>query len=358
MRRTNGTGQIIKLSGKRRRPFAIRFNGGNDPQTGKVILKYISYHETYQEAEIALVDYWRDPKKIEKASITLQTIFDEWSTIKYKNLDHATKNNYDSAWNYLSKLSHCKVKDIRTGQLQEIIDTATYRPPSKKGEPLKDERPLGRSGLEKIKAVATMLFDYAVQNDIIDRNYAKYIQLPRTQKIEKECFSEPEVLAIEKAAAQGVPFADVVLVMCYTGFRIEELLTLTPFSYDTKLHTLTGGLKTDAGRDRVVPVGDKILPIIDRWLKKGGSVIFCRENGTRYAQGTFRKTCYYSALEAAGVRRLTPHATRHTFASRLATAGVDSVTIQKLMGHADYAVTANTYTHVDVATLKTAVNQL
>lgn len=72
----------------------------------------------------------------------------------------------------------------------------------------------------------------------------------------------------------------------------------------------------------------------------------------------FRMHCYYPALEQCGVRRLTPHATRHTFATMLAEARVPAVEIQRLLAHAQYAVTANTYTHIDVNALRDAVASL
>ena len=38
---------------------------------------------------------------------------------------------------------------------------------------------------------------------------------------------------------------------------------------------------------------------------------------------------------------------RHTYCSMLQSSGVDIKTAQELMGHSEYGVTANIYTHVD-----------
>ena len=355
LRRPNGSGQIIRLGGTRRRPYAVRVSDGFSEENGKPKVKYISYHATYTEAEAALVAYRNNP--VEKPDITLEQLYKEWSAIKFRNLSRQTIANYEAAWKHLGKLGSMKVTAIRTGQLQLIIDTATYTPPYKKGEKKPEEKPLGRSSLEKIKALSTLLFDYAMQNDIVDKNYASFLTLPRATKTGKASFSDTEVAKLEKAAQDGILWADAVVAMIYTGFRIEEFLTLTKFSVDLKAGTITGGLKTDAGRNRVVPIHPKIRGFVERWLTTGGETLIC-ENGKRLSQKKFREICYYPALDAAGVRRLTPHATRHTFASRLAAAGVDPVRIQKLMGHSDYSVTANTYTHVDVDGLASAVNAL
>jgi integrase len=72
----------------------------------------------------------------------------------------------------------------------------------------------------------------------------------------------------------------------------------------------------------------------------------------------FRESKYYPALEAVGVRKLSPHATRHTFATRLATAGVRTEDIEALAWHEDYSMTANTYIHKDVDALRRAVESM
>ncbi len=356
IRRPNGAGQIVRLGGNRRRPFAVRVSDGYDENTGKPRVKYISYHATYIEAEAALVAYRNDP--VAKPDMTIQQLYNEWSAVKFKTLSPQTVANYEAAWKYLGRLGPMAVSIIRTGQIQLIIDTATYTPPYKKGTKKPEDKPLSRSSLEKIKALSTLLFDYALQNDIVTKNYATFLTLPKVHKEEKQAFSDMEVALIEKAAQSGVKWADAVLAMVYTGFRIEEFLTLTNFSVNLQDGTITGGLKTEAGRNRVVPIHPKIRPYIEAWMARNGDALVCGEGGKRLKQKYFREQCYYPALEAAGVRKLTPHATRHTFASRLAAAGVDPVKIQKLMGHADYSVTANTYTHVDVGGLFDAVGAL
>ena len=56
-----------------------------------------------------------------------------------------------------------------------------------------------------------------------------------------------------------------------------------------------------------------------------------------------------------GVRRLTPHATRHTYASWARQAGVAPDMLQKILGHANYSTTANIYLHTNAEELVAAV---
>ena len=56
-----------------------------------------------------------------------------------------------------------------------------------------------------------------------------------------------------------------------------------------------------------------------------------------------------------GIERKTPHATRHTYASRAVKEGLPPEMLQKILGHADYSTTANIYTHIYAQTLVDAV---
>lgn len=63
-------------------------------------------------------------------------------------------------------------------------------------------------------------------------------------------------------------------------------------------------------------------------------------------------------MALAEVRKLTPHACRHTFGSLMVEAGVDTIHIQKIIDNADYSTTANTYTHLEVKSLREAISKI
>lgn len=344
MKRPNGAGTVRKLGGKRRKPWAAVITTGWDPETGKRKQKYVGYFETYREAEDALILYRLDPMPAEDA--TLGAVYREWLATK-GDLSSSAQYGYRMAWRVLERLENVKIRDIRSGQLQKLVDTAKKE----------DGSAFSRGSLTQIKTVAVMIWDYAIKNDLTAKNYAKYIQLPKQARREKDCFTGIEVRKIKDAAAAGVPWADAVLMMIYSGFRISEFLSLDRFTVDVERMTFTGGVKTDAGRNRVVPIHPLILPYVRSRLAQGGERMICKPDGSAYTPKSFRHA-YYKALESIGVRHLTPHATRHTFASMLAEAQVPTVEIQRLLGHTDYALTANVYTHVDVEALRKAVGSL
>ena len=157
-------------------------------------------------------------------------------------------------------------RDLRTGQFQAIIDyySAPFPAVKNDGSPKLDSfgqpvisKPLSFSSLSKMKALLTQLYDYAMQNDIVHKNYATFLSLPKQETLPKDCFTERELQQIERAV-DSVPHADSILLMCYTGFRIAEFLELRPEDYDPVDRTLTGGKKTEAGRNRIVPVHKRV----------------------------------------------------------------------------------------------------
>ena len=204
-----------------------------------------------------------------------------------------------------------------------------------------------------------------MENDIVQKNYAQFIRLPIDKKIVKPAFSDLELKTIKKSIGK-VDFADCIYFMCYTGLRITEFVSLTKFSVHEKngICALHGGIKTDAGKDKIVPIHDKIKPILYDWMKKNGEVIFCRPDGTSYSADSFRRTCFYHALAEMGIQedktpyRLTPHATRRTFATMLSKAGVREEDFIAMMGHSDYNVDIESYIYQSAEKLHPAIKML
>jgi integrase len=121
---------------------------------------------------------------------------------------------------------------------------------------------------------------------------------------------------------------------------------------------LTGGINTNAGMNWVVPIHSKIRPILDGWIGKDGKTIFCRSDGTPYLSRNFREYCYLPASNKIGVHELNPHATRRTFATRMAASNARPEDIEKLMGHTDYAVDVESYIKQSTETLSKAIEKL
>ncbi|MPM65732.1 Tyrosine recombinase XerC [bioreactor metagenome] len=111
--------------------------------------------------------------------------------------------------------------------------------------------------------------------------------------------------------------------MCYLGFRPSEFLDLRIEDYERKEKYFTGGAKTEAGKNRIVPVLSKVQKYIDALVKdKIGGYVFCDETGGHLDLRRSREEYFAPALTTIGIsaeeqkeRLLTPHCCRHTFAN-------------------------------------------
>jgi integrase len=338
----NGQGSVYKLSGRRRKPWAARVTTGWT-EDGKQLKQLIGYFEKKSDAEEALLMHRINPVS-PKANITFGELYNEWSEAKYKMISKSTADNYRAAWKYLSKYESATFRELRTTHYQSVINDCM-----KEGK--------SRSTMEKIKALATSLYGYALQNDIINKNYGEFIVLGKPEKSKKEPFTQLDIKKMF-AFVNKIEWVDTILILIYTGMRISELLGLTRFNVDMDQQLITGGVKTDAGKDRVIPIHPKIANLIRKWYDKGGNYLICNDKGGKISVSSYREDKYYPALKQMGLKKLTPHSCRHTFGTLLSKAGANTKAIQDMIGHSDYALTANVYTHTDLDELRREINKI
>ena len=342
MRRANGTGSIVNLGPNRRRRYAVRVSYLERP--GLWRQKYLSYHRTAREAQDALDKYLAANKAPQVLATTWGEVYEQWSAKKYQRAGIASINGYKASWGRLSVLERKPMLNVTIDDLQAIID--------------EDERKgMSKSSIYNDKMLMKAMYKYALEREIVSRDLSAFVELPSVgAKVEKGALSEAHIDALRGLAEGGFPYADTALILCYTGFRVSELLALTPSSYHPEEQYLQGGMKTAAGRDRIVPIHPAIQPYIEAWLEKGGERIICGENGKGIVARTYRNHFSHVA-EKIGIPQATPHWCRHTAASRMKFYGVDDLAIKRILGHADTNVTEH-YTHVDIDFLSREIRKV
>lgn len=369
-KRINGTGSIYVRKDLKSKPYAA-----SKVVDGKRV--YIGNYATRTEAVQALQEFEYNP--VTKFNITLEQLHEEWKEVAYKNLGKSVQQNYNSAWYKLKPLYKRKFRDIRTGEMQAIIDfyeaphheTGTegrlkYIDGNGKGTYTVTDTPkmsdgLKFSALHKIKCLLTSMYSYAMQNDVVNKNYAEFVQLPKKNETSKSRFTD---MQLEKLCQNIgiIPYADYIFAMCYLNFRISEFLELTFDSYhvsETGIPVFIGGKKTEAGTDRLVPIHPKIQDIVQSCLDKHGETIFCDENGKAMTPDHFRKQCFYPAIQHLGFPDdLTPHSCRRTFSTRMSAAGARQEDIIALMGHTNFDVDINHYINQETETLYKAITKM
>lgn len=106
----------------------------------------------------------------------------------------------------------------------------------------------------RIRSIFIGMLDFAVEYELIDRNYAKDVNI-HDKKVEHRphmSFSEDELALLWDSL--DVPYVDVLLIQCYTGMRPQELGLIEISNVDLDTGFIVGGIKTDAGKNRVIPI--------------------------------------------------------------------------------------------------------
>lgn len=362
-KRENGSGTIIKRKYKHSTKYVAYGPAKYDTdESGNVVLlrDKIGTFLTPKDAREAITAYLKHPSS--KFAYTVRQLYEEWaSTPAFTDLDKSTRTNWTTCW---QKICDCTavsmpdmlMRDMNVGLIRDILDYYSHERyiTDAEGKTISIP-PLSKSYVTKLKALLTQLCTYAMEYHIIDTNYASLAKLPKMEAGKRRPLTDLEFAKLVKnwKTATG---GDACLVLCYTGLRVSELCQMTKFSYDPTEKVLRGGLKTDAGKDRVVPVHPNILPIIERWYASSTGPLYPRPDGKPYNKDTFSKGVWKPCMESLGLPDdLTPHSARHTFGTRMSAAGARPEDIQRIMGHTDYSMTANVYINQDETSLKEAV---
>ena len=139
------------------------------------------------------------------------------------------------------------------------------------------------------------------------------------------------------------------MIFIYSGWRISELLALTPADVDLQSGTMTGGTKTKAGKNRIVPIHSKIRPLVEARLAQGGPRLISNE-GRAICPATYRN--YWTEIMAHLGMAHVPHECRHTFESLLDSAGANRKCIDILMGHVSKGTGNRVYNHKTIEELR------
>ncbi len=360
-KRENGSGSIVK----RKRANGIKYFAyapvkyiEDDEGNVKAIRTCIGCFEKRAEARFALDDWLKHPTA--KINYTLEDVYKDWSPAAFDLISPQTRTNYETCWQKIKachtpKLPGKQIRQITTGELRDLLN---YYAKPRQDQDGNEVKPLSKSYISKLKALLTQLFRHAMENNIIDRNYAELVKLPKMEEGKKRAFTDTEFAILEKGYSK-VSGGDAVYALCYLGFRVSEFCALTCFSYDRKNQTLTGGLKTEAGKDRIVPIHPKIKSIVAAWADRRCEALYCDESGKAYNKDTFRAKVWNPVLRELGLsEELTPHSARHTCGTMLSAGGARPEDIQKILGHKDYSVTANTYINQDIGALSEAMQKM
>lgn len=366
----NGFGQITKIKDKNlRRPYRAMVTVGKN-SIGRPICKLLkpqSHFETYNEAYAALVEYNKNPYDLD-IDITVAQLYEKWSTEYFKTLkSDSSVRTITSAWAYCSAVYDMRAKDLRARHIKGCMDDGTAI--------IKGAEKSPSAGMKsRIKSMFNLMLDYALEYELIDRNYARTFNVSDDIIEEKNKtrrghipFSGEEMKTLW-TNVESVNYVDVVLIQCYSGWRPQELGLIKLENVNLEDWTFMGGMKTKAGINRVVPIHSKIRPLVKRKYKEAqelGSecLINCNESPNRKSSFRFTYDKYRTRFEKiVSMLKLNDQHRAHDGRMHFVTAAkkydVDEYAIKYIIGHAISDITEKVYTKREIDWLKEEIEKI
>lgn len=259
----------------------------------------------------------------------LSQVYDSFINWKFgenapKKLSQAAKNAYIHGWNYLKPLAGRPIDSITIDNLQQIVN----------------ECDKSKATREHIVLTAKQLWKYAMSREMCEKDVAQYVVVPDGREDEHGIpFTDAELSTLwEHKDHHDV---QMILIMCYSGFRVGAFQTL---EVNKDKMYFCGGLKSDAGRGRIVPIHSAIQPFVPDSFSANPELI-------RYRM--------YGALDDIGIEKHTPHDCRHTFSRLCEKYKINEADRKRMLGHSfGTDITNGIYGHRDLEDLRKQIEKI
>ncbi len=260
--------------------------------------------------------------------LTFAEVYERFYQDKYelskKQYSESSKALTRAGFKNCSSLHNKPFVSLRHSDLQKVVDAC----------------PLKHASLETIVSLFHQMYAFAVREGLCDKDYSANVKINIDDDDEHGVpFTEKDLRILWKH--QEDPVVEFILIMCYSGFRISAYKTMT---VDLEHRYFQGGIKTKAGKNRIVPIHPDIFPLVQRRLERSKELL-------PNSVFDFRKSMY-AKLSELGITRHTPHDCRHTFSWLCEHYCVNENDRKRMLGHSFSGdITNGTYGHRTVEEL-------
>ena len=218
-----------------------------------------------------------------------------------------------------------------------------------------------KSSLARKLAAQRSFFRYLVEEGFLAQNPAEIVATPKQEKPLPTFLPVDEVFSLletpDRSTTWGARDRAILETLYSCGIRVSELTGLSEGDVDFSLGILK--VYGKGRKERIVPIGEKALAAIREYLpqrdrilgslghKGRGSPLFINPRGGRLTSRSVARILHKYILKCGLLRKVSPHALRHSFATHLLDAGADLRAIQELLGHVSLSTTQR-YTHVSI----------
>ena len=405
-KRANGSGCAAYLGNGRRKPWGAKITIGKDIN-GRNIYHFIDTFETELQALVCLENYHKNPtplyikenkynriltfptkpyplvpienpnkkiiEKVKRENYTFKQLFEKFKELKMLTKDEekqekiyqVKKKNKPFSRNYCrsmmtafhnSELLYDRVyKDLRAS------DFIKHLKESKKG--IESQRQMVNLYMNLDK--------FALEEDIIDKGYAQFIpnisnkkevKKAKNKSVEKErlfTYEQIDYLWNLKTRSSGLKehskkeremfIRDFWLMLIYSGMRADELLSLYTANIFLDDNYLIGGLKTEAGINREIPIHPAVKHLYEKYYNPNNEFLFMQPNGNKvdYDYYLYHFKHNFKNLHPE-ISEHTAHDARHTLRNELRKLNVKDIIINSIVGHSNDDVGEDIYSHISI----------
>lgn len=282
------------------------------------------------------------------ARITVAELGPAWLARQRGHLKVSGYRPLEVAWRLrvAPRWGHVALGDIRPTAVQQWV--------SDLGRGVDGAKPVGASVVTRTHRVLSAILADALRDNLLARNPATGIKLPRKSRDRPLYLTHQQVSALAVAADEYEP---LVLLLAYTGLRWAEAIGLRIRDLDMLRRRVTIAenavqvgseifVGTPKGhKQRTVPLPAFLLPYLARQCEERDrdALLFPGGDGRHMKRNSGQYGWFSKAVEASGIPRTTPHGLRHTAASLAVSAGANVKAVQKMLGHSSAAMTLDVY---------------
>ena len=274
--------------------------------------------------ERILSDYMRVTKRTD--GLTFSEVYNaayEWK-MSHHSLSEKTEQAYKHGYDKCSALYDKPFASLKQSDLQKVVDDCDQSFSSK----------------TRIKMVFSLCYKYAIANDIVKTDYASSVVIPQTEQKHGQAFSDDEIRTLLN---NPTDHNKRILIMCLSGFRISAYKDL---EINLEERYFKGGVKTAAGKGRIVPIHSFIFPYVKELIERDGSLGIVPHR--------YKFECAIRDINSEA----TPHWTRHTFSSLCERYGVRENDRKRMLGHSVGDITNDIYGHRTLEDLRKEIEKI
>lgn len=329
MKHANGYGSVSKLTGNRRKPFRVQIHVGYKDD-GTPIRQTIGYTTTREEGKELLAEYHNKQFNLELDNLCFDFLYQEWFKYKEKqNLSEARLRKYSSYRKHYKIIENKPFNSITKNDLQLIVDRSNCS---------------GKTQREIVN-VYHQLYEFAKYNNVkVLNDVSKFVVYDKiVPSTLHQPFTDDEINLIWKHVDNDI--AKLILINIYTGIRPGEFFKISEVHED---YFITGS-KTEAGKDRVIPLHRSIKQIFANCYQNHTIDECFNEDGLYIREKRF--------FDNLGIKH-TPYDCRHTFATLCSRYELNEHIVKLIMGHHISDLTKRVYTHKMIEELIDEVNKI